>query len=71
MTMRMTTPTALTTLSARATGPDRSARSGRPGGTSRGARGRRRKSLLQRVDAYTRWAFNPQQELTSRYDRAA
>ena len=28
-----------------------------------------RARLLRRVDAYTRWAFNPQPELTSRYDR--
>jgi hypothetical protein len=27
--------------------------------------------LLRRIDAYTRWAFNPQPELTSRYDREA
>lgn len=32
----------------------------------RGARG-----LLGRLDGWTRWAFNPQAELTSRYDRAA
>ena len=25
--------------------------------------------LLRRVNDYTRWAFNPQPELTSRYDR--
>jgi len=30
-----------------------------------------RRTLLQRVNDYTRWAFNPQRELTSRYDRAA
>lgn len=30
-----------------------------------------RRSLLRRLDRYTRWAFNPQPELTSRYDRAA
>ena len=29
------------------------------------------KALLGRVNSYTLWAFNPQQELTSRYDRAA
>ena len=29
------------------------------------------RTLIQRIDAYTRWAFNPQPELTSRYDRAA
>jgi hypothetical protein len=29
------------------------------------------RSLLRRLDAWTRWAFNPQSELTSRYDRAA
>jgi hypothetical protein len=27
--------------------------------------------LLRRVDDYTLWAFNPQPELTSRYDRRA
>ena len=27
--------------------------------------------LLRRLNAYTLWAFNPQPELTSRYDRAA
>jgi hypothetical protein len=27
--------------------------------------------LLRRVNDYTLWAFNPQPELTSRYDRAA
>jgi hypothetical protein len=32
---------------------------------------RPRRSLRQRVNAYTRWAFNPQRELSSRYDRAA
>jgi hypothetical protein len=29
------------------------------------------RSLLQRINAYTLWAFNPQPELTSRYHRAA
>lgn len=29
------------------------------------------RSLMKRIDGYTRWAFNPQPELTSRYDRAA
>jgi len=29
------------------------------------------RSLLRRVNAYTLWAFNPQRELTSRYDRQA
>jgi hypothetical protein len=29
------------------------------------------RSLMKRIDDYTRWAFNPQRELTSRYDRAA
>ena len=28
-------------------------------------------NILRRVNAYTLWAFNPQPELTSRYDRAA
>jgi hypothetical protein len=27
------------------------------------------RALLRRLDRYTRWAFNPQTELTSRYDR--
>jgi hypothetical protein len=29
------------------------------------------RALLRRLDGYTRWAFNPQAELSSRYDRAA
>ncbi len=29
------------------------------------------RDLLRRIDAYTRWAFNPQRELTTRYDRSA
>jgi hypothetical protein len=29
------------------------------------------RSLIRRINAYTLWAFNPQRELTSRYDRAA
>jgi hypothetical protein len=29
------------------------------------------RSILRRVNAYTLWAFNPQPELTSRYDRVA
>ncbi len=29
------------------------------------------RQLLRRVNDYTLWAFNPQPELTSRYDRAA
>jgi hypothetical protein len=29
------------------------------------------RNLLQRINTYTLWAFNPQPELTSRYDRAA
>ena len=28
-------------------------------------------SVVRRVNAYTLWAFNPQRELTSRYNRAA
>ena len=27
------------------------------------------RQLLRRADDYTRWAFNPPAELTSRYDR--
>ena len=27
------------------------------------------RQLLRRADHYTLWAFNPQPELTSRYDR--
>jgi hypothetical protein len=26
-------------------------------------------NLLRRLDSWTRWAFNPQPELTTRYDR--
>jgi hypothetical protein len=29
------------------------------------------RNLIQRINAYTLWAFNPQRELISRYDRAA
>jgi hypothetical protein len=29
------------------------------------------RKLLRGANAYTLWAFNPQRELTSRYDRAA
>ena len=29
------------------------------------------RKLLARANTYTLWAFNPQPELTSRYDRAA
>ena len=29
------------------------------------------RSLLRRANDYTLWAFNPQRELSSRYDRAA
>jgi hypothetical protein len=29
------------------------------------------RGLLRRLDDWTRWAFNPPAELTSRYDRAA
>jgi hypothetical protein len=29
----------------------------------------RGRALLRRLDSWTRWAFNPQPELTSRYDR--
>ena len=28
-----------------------------------------RPALLRRANSYTLWAFNPQPELTSRYDR--
>jgi hypothetical protein len=52
--MRITTPTSLALL----------IRTGHDEGRER--RGTR---LLQRFDAYTRWAFNPQRVLTSRYDR--
>jgi hypothetical protein len=29
------------------------------------------RALLRRLDSYTRWAFNPQPELGSRFDRQA
>lgn len=35
--------------------------------TSRKTAGR----ILRSVDGYLKWAFNPQPELTTRYDRAA
>jgi hypothetical protein len=57
--MRITNPTALAIVVA-----DRGRAS------RRGPRADRR-SLRQRVNAYTLWAFNPQRELSSRYDRAA
>ena len=55
--MRITTPNTLATVV-------RGTRKQRP------ERGHSR-TLRQRVNAYTLWAFNPQRELTSRYDRAA
>ena len=54
--MRITTPTLLAILT----------RTTRDEG-----RERRGAGLFQRFNAYTHWAFNPQRELTSRYDRAA
>jgi hypothetical protein len=57
MTMRIANPQALTTVAASVGRAPR--------------RGQQRRSLRQRVNAYTLWAFNPQRELTSRYDRAA
>ena len=27
-------------------------------------------ALLRRIDSWTRWTYNPQPELTSRYDRS-
>lgn len=57
--MRIANPKALTTVAASV---GRAPRRGK-----RADRG----SLRQRVNAYTLWAFNPQRELTSRYDRAA
>jgi hypothetical protein len=59
MTMRIANPIALATV-VRDTG-------GRRANAPRA----HRRSLLQRVNPYPRWAFNPQRELTSRYDRAA
>jgi hypothetical protein len=56
MTMRITTADALIAL----TSPRDSQRNDRPG-----------TGLLRRINHYTLWAFNPQRELTSRYDRAA
>jgi hypothetical protein len=55
MTMRIVNPTALASVAAR-----QSRQAGAP-----------QRTLLQRLNAYTLWAFNPQRELTSRYDRAA
>ena len=60
--MRIVNPSALASVSAgggRGSRRQRGARPGAPGG------------LLRRVNAYTLWAFNPQRELSSRYDRAA
>jgi hypothetical protein len=59
MTMRITNPTALAAVAGTQTrGPRRGKHAAKP-------------RLLRRVNAYTLWAFNPQRELTSRYDRAA
>jgi hypothetical protein len=58
MTMRITNPTALASLA-------------RNGSFRRRPDDAQRRSLRQRVNAYTLWAFNPQRELTSRHDRAA
>jgi hypothetical protein len=58
MTMRIANPTALATVAAKR------------GRARRGDR-RRKQGLLRRVNGYTLWAFNPQRELSSRYDRAA
>lgn len=57
--MRITTPTLLAILTRTTRDEGRERREHRGGG------------LLQRFNAYTHWAFNPQRELTSRYDRAA
>jgi hypothetical protein len=60
MSMRITNPNALASIAASSARAPR--RSGPPAA---------RRTLRQRVNAYTLWAFNPQRELTSRYDRAA
>lgn len=57
--MRIANPTALASVAAR---------------RARGSRDEQRperRSLRRRVSDYTLWAFNPQRELSSRYDRAA
>ena len=56
--MRIANPTALATVAAKR------------GRARRGDR-RRKQGLLRRGNGYTLWAFNPQRELSSRYDRAA
>ena len=58
--MRIINPSALASVTASTGRAPR--RAGRPAA---------RRTLRQRVNAYTLWAFNPQPELTSRYDRAA
>jgi hypothetical protein len=59
MTMRIANPTALAKVAA--------ARGRAP----RGGRRADRNNLVRRLNTYTLWAFNPQRELTSRYDREA
>ena len=41
------------------------------GRTPRRGKRAQRRPLLRRMNAYTLWAFNPQRELSSRYDRTA
>jgi hypothetical protein len=60
MTMRITNPTALATVA-------RGGRRRRPQESPQGSP----RTLRQRMNAYTKWAFNAQRELSSRYDRAA
>jgi hypothetical protein len=60
MPMRIINPNSLASLAASR------GRAPRPAGRSAD-----RPTLRQRVNAYTLWAFNPQRELTTRYDRAA
>jgi hypothetical protein len=60
MSMRIVNPNALASVAASQARAPR--RAGRPVA---------RRTLRQRVNAYTLWALNPQRELTSRYDRAA
>jgi hypothetical protein len=81
MTMRITNPIALAAVTADrgrrrigSTGPDRAARA--TGQTPEQSTGQSTgqptgRGLRRRLSAYTLWAFNPQRELTTRYDRAA
>ena len=59
--MRIATPAVLSALTSSLASDSGSRRGHRAAGPG----------VLRRLNAYTLWAFNPQAELTTRYDRAA